>query len=213
MPLALIRSKNVSAVVEVLWLCSMYLTSGCSTPSVQQQFSGEVALKQQVCLLAASVSTNEAQTIATTAYKYSLELRKQYCVVPPALFHNFLVNIGIRKRGLCYQWADDLSAKLNTLGLQTIEVHRAIARPNSLRVHCAVVLTARHQSFDQGLVLDAWRHSGYLYWGPVKKDKYPWIFADGLFSAGDYTHKLFNYTNSPLCGGYPHGRIFTVSTE
>jgi hypothetical protein len=38
-----------------------------------------------------------------------------------------------------------------------------------------VVLTAPGQAFDQGIVLDAWRHSGRLCWSPVQEDKYPWI--------------------------------------
>ena len=41
--------------------------------------------------------------------------------------------------------------------------------------HSSVVLTAPGQAFDQGIVLDAWRHSGRLYWGAVKADKSPWI--------------------------------------
>jgi hypothetical protein len=81
----------------------------------------------------------------------------------------------MRKRGLCFQWADDLSAKLQSLQLRTLQLHRGVARLETRREHSSVVLTPSGQPFDQGIVLDAWRHSGRLYWGGVKQDRYPWI--------------------------------------
>jgi hypothetical protein len=112
---------------------------------------------------------------AETAYSYSAELAKEYRVVRPAILHNVLVNLGVRQRGLCFQWADDLSAKLQSLQLRTLRLHRGVARLETRREHSSVVLTAAGQPFDEGIVLDAWRHSGRLYWGGVKQDHYPWI--------------------------------------
>ncbi|MCX6922969.1 MAG: hypothetical protein NT154_07135 [Verrucomicrobia bacterium] len=112
---------------------------------------------------------------AETACAYSLELAKQYRVVRPAIWHNMLVNVGLKQRGLCFQWADDLSAKLESLHLRTLKVRRGVARLETRREHSSVVLTAPGQAFDQGIVLDAWRHSGNLYWCHIKDDKYPWI--------------------------------------
>jgi hypothetical protein len=43
-----------------------------------------------------------------------------------------------------------------------------------LFTHSTVVVTARNQPFEKGLVLDPWRNSGRLYWIPVKADRYPW---------------------------------------
>lgn len=121
------------------------------------------------------VAPAEAVLAAETACSYSFELAREYRVVRPAIFHNVLVNLGLRRRGLCFQWADDLSAKLESLELRTLQVRRGAARLETRREHSAVVLTAPEQAFDQGIVLDAWRHSGRLYWGPVQGDKYPWI--------------------------------------
>lgn len=112
---------------------------------------------------------------AETACAYSLELAREYRVVRPAIWHNVLVNWGVRKRGLCFQWADDLSARLESLHLRTLSVRRGVARLETRREHSSVVLAAPGQAFDQGIVLDAWRHSGRLYWSGVKEDKYPWI--------------------------------------
>jgi hypothetical protein len=88
---------------------------------------------------------------------------------------NVLVNAGLKQRGLCFHWAEDLSARLEALNLRTLEVHRGVARLETRREHSSVVLTARSQPFPEGIVLDAWRHSGRLYWNYVTADKYPWI--------------------------------------
>jgi hypothetical protein len=167
-----------SVLLSAVSSCCFILSSACSTPSHQPVLTREIDLEHQLCLLSPEVSTNEARRVATNACEYSLELRKQYHVVPPALLQNTLVNLGIRKRGLCYQWADDLGTELKSLKLETIDIHQGIARSNTFRVHCAVVLTARNHPFNEGLVLDAWRYSGYLYWRPVTEDTYPWVLRD-----------------------------------
>ncbi len=121
---------------------------------------------------------------AVTAQTYSLDLARQYRVVRPAIFHNVLVNLGVRKRGLCFQWADDLTAKLQSLNLRTLQLHRGVARLDTRREHSSVVLTSPGQPFDEGVVLDAWRHSGRIFWGDVKRDHYPWKEVELAAEAG-----------------------------
>lgn len=133
------------------------------------------ALAIRIRSLAPSVREGEAERVATCAYECSRELARQYRVVRPAWFHNVLVNLGVRKRGLCYQWAEDLLARLQTLHLRTLQLHWGMARAGTVREHNCVVVTARGQPFEQGIVLDAWRHSGRLVWKPVSADKYPWV--------------------------------------
>jgi hypothetical protein len=125
--------------------------------------------------LAPNVHETEAELVAGCAYEYPRTLASQYRVVRPALFHNFLVNSGYRQRGLCYEWAEDLLAQLQTYNLESLELHWGIARADTSREHNCVVITAQGQSFDQGIVLDPWRRSGRLVWSPVSSDKYPWV--------------------------------------
>ena len=40
--------------------------------------------------------------------------------------------------------------------------------------HNCIVVTACQQLFAEGVVLDAWRHSGRPWFGSVATDKYPW---------------------------------------
>jgi hypothetical protein len=130
------------------------------------------------------VDHREASLAAKTAHSYAFELAKEYRVVRPAILHNVLVNWGLRKRGLCFQWADDLSAKLQSLDLHTLQVRRGVARLETRREHSSVVLSAPGQPFDEGIVLDAWRRSGRLYWGGVKQDHYPWIEVEVVAEGG-----------------------------
>lgn len=151
----------------------LLLVAGCATPDRLGKSPEDLAARLH--RLSPSVDGREADLAASTACAYSLELAREYRVVHPAIFHNVLVNIGVRKRGLCFQWADDLSAKLESLHLRTLRLRRGVARLDTRREHSSVVLTAPGQAFDRGIVLDAWRHSGRLFWSGVKEDKYPWI--------------------------------------
>lgn len=159
-------------MVSAIALC-LLLLAGCAT--ARRSEPSPAGLAERLRGLSLSVDQRETTLAAETAYAYSLELARQYRVVRPAIWHNVLVNVGLRERGLCYQWADDLSGKLESLHLRTLKVRRGVARWATRREHSSVVLTAPGQAFDSGIVLDAWRHSGHLYWCGVKEDKYPWI--------------------------------------
>lgn len=136
--------------------------------------SAAVSLRNKLVALSPRVRAEEAERVAISAYVTSRQLARDYRVVGPPLFHNFLVNIGMRERGLCFQWARDLFAKLNQVPLQTLELHWGEARAGTWREHNCVVVTARGQPFEKGIVLDAWRHSGRLFWSSVAADHYPW---------------------------------------
>ena len=44
----------------------------------------------------------EAGRVAETAVTYSLRLAEEYRVSPPARWHNLLIQMGFRDRGLCF---------------------------------------------------------------------------------------------------------------
>jgi hypothetical protein len=132
-------------------------------------------LRIQLAALAPTVLEDEAQRVADCACDYSKQLAREYRVVRPAFLHNFLVNVGLKNRGLCYHWAEDLLARLQTLNLTTLELHWGVARAGTVREHNSVVVTAQGHPFENGIVLDAWRRSGRLVWKAVSADKYPWV--------------------------------------
>lgn len=131
-------------------------------------------LGDEISRLGSSVAREEAERVSERAHAGARELARDYRVIRPALFHNFLVNAGVRERGLCFQWTEDLMRVVSSLHLATVELHWGTARPGTWREHNCVVVTAREQPFRDGVVLDAWRHSGRLFWSGVAADHYPW---------------------------------------
>ena len=152
------------------------LLVGCATVKVSdaKQNSEIAALAKNLTALAPQVNVVEALRVADTAVRYPLLLAEDWHVTPPATFNNMLVNTGLHPRGLCYQWADALTVKLMTLHLQTLEIHRGVAKLDTRREHSCVVLTAPGQNFTNGLALDAWRHCGKINFSPVTADTYAW---------------------------------------
>lgn len=129
----------------------------------------------RLATLSPEVDPDEARKVALIAFTTGRELAREWRVVWPPGYHNFLVNRGRRKGGLCFQWATELLARLDALKLQTLELHWAEAFSGTLSEHNVIVVTGRGQPFAQGILLDNWRYSGRLAWGPVRGDPhYQW---------------------------------------
>ena len=91
-----------------------------------------------------------------------------------AIFNNFLVYHGWRKRGYCFQWTEDLLLALDTLKLKTLELHWGDAYRDTWRENNCLVVTAKGQPFDRGMILECWRHFGHLRWNLVSSDQDPY---------------------------------------
>ncbi len=117
----------------------------------------------------------EANRIAESVLFHSARLADQYRMVRPAVLHNVLVRVGFKDRGLCHHWTTDLMKQLQQLELKTYQLYWGVAyRGSELREHNSVVVAARGDPFDNGIVLDPWRYGGKLYWARVENDRYPW---------------------------------------
>jgi hypothetical protein len=145
--------------------------------SIHDKYSDQVLrLKKDLESLSNGIDEKEAFLIANTAIRFSMVLANQYELVRPPLLHNHLVNIGKKKRGICFHWTQDLIKRLRELDQKSFDFHRGIAYPHSSwRItHSSVIICAKGQAFEHGIVLDPWRNSGRLYWISLKKDRYPW---------------------------------------
>jgi hypothetical protein len=160
--------RPLASDVKGVQVAAVFATSGPDARAIN-------SLQQQLIDLSPGVHVDEAQRLAECAYASADQLARDYRVLGPPLFHNFLVNTGIRKRGLCFQWAEDLFARLDRLKLSTLELHWGEARAGTLREHNCVVVTAKGQPFHEGIVLDCWRHGGHLFTSRVGSDHYPWV--------------------------------------
>ncbi|MGW8302235.1 MAG: hypothetical protein ACWGNO_09205 [Desulfobacterales bacterium] len=146
------------------------------SPSDDQVYWDKVKqLEQELIGLSATIDKTEARILAETAVREAAVLAEEYQLVRPAVSHNLLVVFGVKDRGLCYHWTEDLMKRLEALDLKSVQLHWAVAyRGSELREHNCVVITGSGQPFLQGIVLDPWRNSGNLYWVRVTEDSYPW---------------------------------------
>jgi hypothetical protein len=117
------------------------------------------------------VDPSEAKLLAEYAYATVARLREEYQMFATPIFNNFLVYHGIKKRGYCYQWTEDLLLALDELKLKTLELHWGEAYAGTYRENNCLVVTAKGQPFERGMILECWRHFGHLRWNLVPSDE------------------------------------------
>lgn len=160
----------------------LFILSGCSIKHNNKQIDNENDFNknmQSLSLLIESLSQkidkNEAKSLAYEAINHSKKLANEYEIVAPALFHNSLVNMGIKQKGYCYHYANDLKAYLHSKKFKSFKLIKAVANKGEYFEHTSLVLTRDDISFENSIILDAWRDSGILYFSKVKDDKrYKW---------------------------------------
>ena len=142
----------------------------------QRSFSFQVAkgdasnaekLADELSSLSPRVNRDEAKLLADCAFVTVSKLRREYRMFGTPIFNNFLIYHGLRKRGYCYQWSEDLLIALDALRLKSLELHWGEYDPNTWRENNCIVVTAKGQPFKRGIMLECWRHLGHLYFGPV----------------------------------------------
>ena len=181
------RIPLISRLLPLLAAC--LLAAGCSgyapdhTPASASREVGP--LTAEIAALSPDVDPEEAARAARIALDYPLELRQRYEVSDPPLVHNTKVNMGLKPRGLCKDWADDMEARLAAEGFETLALHRAIANADNARIeHSTLIVSARGAGLYDGIVLDPWRYGGDLHWGPVTGDPdYRWLPRRQAFEA------------------------------
>ncbi|WP_244952321.1 hypothetical protein [Ruegeria arenilitoris] len=144
--------------------------------------SDDVArLAAQIQALGPEVDPEEAQRAARVTYAYTAQLAQEYQITDPPLIHNAKVNKGLRPRGLCWHWAEDIERRLKQENFRTLTLHRAIANAdNPFRIdHSTAIISRRGDSMYDGVVLDPWRYGGVLFWSPLREDtRYDWVPRD-----------------------------------
>jgi hypothetical protein len=156
-------------------LLSLLIVSCVSpgTPAKRQEQARRMSHDLQQ--LSPTVSAREADQMASTAIEESAKLAEDFKPMILPWMNNGLVNTGLRKRGLCYQWRDDLFPHLFQLHLKTLEMHLTASKRDTWLEHHGIVVTAKGQRFEDGIVIDPWRKGGRLWWGLLKNDKgHPW---------------------------------------
>jgi hypothetical protein len=151
-----------------------------------RDFAKAQELSKQFAALSPRVDPSEAKLLAECAYATVARLRQQYQMFGTPIFNNFLVYHGLRKRGYCYQWTEDLLLALDMLQLKTLELHWGEAHAGTWMENNCLVVTAKGQAFDRGMILDCWRHFGHLRWNLIPSDE------DRYYENAKYAHFVRN---------------------
>jgi hypothetical protein len=133
------------------------------------------ALASQLAALSPRVDRNEATLLADCAYATVSQLRRQYRMFGTPIFNNFLIYHGLKKRGYCYQWSEDLLVALDALKLTSLELRWGESNSGNWRENNCIVVTANGRPFRSGIMLESWRHLGHLYFGPIVADSDPYV--------------------------------------
>ncbi|WP_170374485.1 hypothetical protein [Ruegeria atlantica] len=165
-------------MIKALALVLALLTLGaCASPPPST--GDEVQrLASEIRSLGPDIDPEEADRAARIAYSYTAQLVQEYEITDPPLIHNAKVNKGLRPRGLCWHWAEDIERRLKQENFQTLDLHRAIANAdNPFRIdHSTAIISRRGETMYDGVVLDPWRYGGVLFWSPLIEDtKYEWV--------------------------------------
>lgn len=160
-----------------VWLTGLLmLLHGCATPldATAQREARIAALAGEIKQLSPQVTPEEAQHFARVAVETAAELGRRYEVALAPWLHNASIVAGLKDRGLCYQYAWDLYESLKHVESPHLSMYFVQANRGKLNEHHALSVTAKDASWDSGVLLDAWRGSGNLYFGAVTADRYPW---------------------------------------
>ena len=152
------------------------MLAACGTYGPTDVSSQEVAkLEAGLLALGPGVDPDEAARAARIAYEYTAVLAREYEIDDAPLVHNTKVNMGLKPRGLCWHWAEDMENRLLKENFQTLDVLRAIANAESdwLIDHSTALLAPRGGGLSDAMVLDPWRYGGRLAWAPVRVPRTP----------------------------------------
>ncbi|MBN1839409.1 MAG: hypothetical protein JW802_05130 [Campylobacterales bacterium] len=161
----------------LLFLIALLFT-GCSVKqeSLHVKRDGLEKLTNDLMLLGENVRYDEARLFAYEALNYPHVLATRYALVSPPTFHNFLINTGLKERGLCYQWSEDMMAHLKKARYESFDLRWGVANKGEFDEHNSVVVVAKGAPFYSGILIDAWRNSGELYWAKLEEDAtYHWV--------------------------------------
>lgn len=117
----------------------------------------------------------EAQRIAEGVIPEIARLKKKYHLFPIPVVHNMMISVGLKKRGACKHWAEDLLTFLRTIPREYFYVMWGEANPGKMHEHNVAVLIPNYGSFQDGLFIDPWRTAGIPLWKSVTADAhYKW---------------------------------------
>jgi len=122
------------------------------------------------------ITPNESLLLSKDIFQETTQLTKAFKLTSPPLWHNTLVGLGIKEKGLCYHWSDALYLHLLAKNYTHFEFHLVGANIGEYFFeHNALVVLSHGSRFEDGILIDPWRNSGKVYFCKIGEDKkYQW---------------------------------------
>src|SRR6516162_3349535 len=156
---------------NVIWLIVFIIAFSLCASAVWARDERSIKkLRDALVALAPDVDPGEAELLSVTAHTASRDCAREYHLVWTPIFQNLLIHMGKRQRGYCGHYTRDIGERLKELKLKTLVLHWGAAFAGTIDENNCLVVTARNQAFEDGIVLDGWRRGGRLFWCALKKD-------------------------------------------
>ncbi len=168
-------------IARILAILMGLVLAACGQPPENRPLASPdeiLALEKAIIDLGAGVDPREAARAAQIAYAHTRKLAIAYQITDPPLIHNTKVNMGLRPRGLCWHWAEDMEKRLLAENFQTLDVLRAIANADvAFRIdHSTALIAPKGKTIHDAIILDPWRFGGTLFWSETLADtRYNWV--------------------------------------
>ena len=155
----------------------LFILSGCAFMTPQPSSDDtKTRLTTLLSSLDSRIPQEESHRLAADIIRRSAVLEQAFDRRGNPYLHNFLVNIGVKKKGLCYHFSDGLYTYLIQRNYPHFAFHLAGAHIGEYwREHNTLVITAKGQPFEEGIVVDPWRKQGQVFVSRLKDDRaYVW---------------------------------------
>ena len=153
-----------------------FLLAGCVVAPPLTSKTRITQLSDLLQSLDKNIPSGEATMLSQDIFHETAILTKEFQLTSPPWFHNVLVNVGVRKKGLCYHWSDALYVYFSEKKYLHFEFHLVGANIGEyFYEHNALVIVAKNGLIKNGILIDPWRDSGKLYFSRIGDDtKYQW---------------------------------------
>lgn len=131
---------------------------------------------------------NEAEEISDHLIHTTRKLQTKYQMGKSPLWHNFLIKVGSKDGGYCYQWAEDLLKLMPQISYKYFERVWGVHNKGQYTENNAIIIKKRGGPLSNGIVYDPWRGHGGPFWKRVSEDNQQWkqLFTEDEILAKSY---------------------------
>jgi len=159
--------------MKYLYLAIIILSfMGCTKQTILEK--QDEFLSQKLISLDKSINKKQALEISYKILKASKDIKDEFQPVSYPWINNTLVNLGIKQKGLCWEWRDEFYRRLEGQ-VEPFGMQKVVANKGMLSEHNAIVLISKSSDIQNSILIDLWRFGGIPYIVTTKDDdSYIW---------------------------------------